>query len=136
VLMNETGTSEVGIAVTVKAPPARKARGVRVPKGNAPKKRVALSADSSESSAARSDAGTTVGTSTEADERRIASSPSPYGFRQRELHWVSSAPHRPTWCTTPPVPATNEAGWFREVLTSELDSDDSPRIGSVIRKDK
>jgi hypothetical protein len=28
VLVDETGTSEVGIAVTAKAPPARKARGV------------------------------------------------------------------------------------------------------------
>lgn len=89
--VNETGTSEVGIAVTAKAPPARKARGV-------------TSSDNAESVRA-------IGT-TQAVDRRLPSFEPPkarppkqatvnrrahvfVGFRQRELHWISSALHHP-----------------------------------------
>jgi len=86
--VNETGTSEVGIAVTAKAPPARTARGV-------------MSSDNAESgnrlkqSTVSFRAPNRRGHVHRSRQRLKAAPTSPYGSRQRELHWVSSALHHP-----------------------------------------
>jgi hypothetical protein len=88
VRVDEKGTSEVGIAVTAKAPPARKARGVVSSDNADPGNRVKQSTMSFRALNRR-------GHVHQSRQRLIAAPTSPYGSRQRELHWVSSALHHP-----------------------------------------
>jgi len=88
VLVNEKRTSEVGIAVTAKAPPARKARGVVCSDNAGSGNRVKQSTRSFRALNRR-------GHVHQSRQRLITAPTSPYGSRQRELHWVSSALHHP-----------------------------------------
>jgi hypothetical protein len=86
--VNENRTSEVGIAVTAKAPPARKARGVVRSDNADPGNRIKQSTVSFRAPNRR-------GHVHQSRQRLIAAPTSPYGSRQCELHWVSSALHHP-----------------------------------------
>lgn len=104
VTVDETGTSEVGIAVTAKAPPARKARGV-------------TSSDNAESGKPESCSRQQARLESRFEPPRACPPKQApvnsrahvsVGSRHREMHWVSSALHHPARCTALPVPATNE----------------------------
>jgi len=107
VLADETRTSEVGIAVSIKAPPAREARGV----GSQPGLRTSR-ARPPKLAPANSYANDSV-----------------WIQAARTALGLERPPPSP-WCTTPSVPATNGEDGFVRSFSSANAPDELPRIGA------
>jgi len=107
VLADETRTSEVGIAVSIKAPPAREARGV----GSQPGLRTSR-AHPPKLAPANSYANDSV-----------------WIQAARTALGLERPPPSP-WCTTPSVPATNGEDGFVRSFSSANAPDELPRIGA------